>query len=80
MSVRNFWIECGIDGRKTDLKGGPQSKDGGFAMEILMREKGTISDKKIYVEGEVLRNGRLRLRAYSVPRSGNDHITLETER
>jgi len=33
--VRNFWIEVRIDGRKTPLRGGPMSKDGGFTLSIL---------------------------------------------
>lgn len=40
MAVRNFWIDAQIDGRSTCLTGGPQAKDGGFFMEIYMRDEG----------------------------------------
>lgn len=43
MSVRNFWIDAEIDGRKTDLSGGPRSKDGGMRITIFQREEGAIS-------------------------------------
>ncbi len=52
MSVRNFYIDCEIDGRKHRLTGGPRSKDGGFEMTITMREEGSISDTKLIVRGE----------------------------
>jgi len=35
--VRNFWVDCEIDGRRTDLCGGPRSKDGG--MEVVVRQR-----------------------------------------
>lgn len=47
MSVRNFWIEAEIDGRKTDLSGGPRAKDGEMRIVISQREEGAI--KKILV-------------------------------
>ena len=40
--VRNFWIEGNIDGYKSQIKGGPRSKDGGFDLRIYMRQKGEI--------------------------------------
>lgn len=43
MAIRNFWIECEIDGRKTTLTGGPQAKDGGFYLTIKMRDNGGIT-------------------------------------
>ena len=42
MAVRNFWIEAYIDGRKTVLSGGPQSKDGGMRIVIKQRSNGGI--------------------------------------
>ena len=41
-SVRNFWIEATIDGRKSRLEGGPVGKDGGMDVVIKMRDKGEI--------------------------------------
>ena len=40
MAMANFWIECIIDGRKTRLRGGPRAKDGGFRMDVRMRDEG----------------------------------------
>ena len=31
MAVRNFWIDGSIDGRATDVTGGPRSRDGGMS-------------------------------------------------
>lgn len=42
MPVRNFWIECNIDGRSTILAGGPRSKNGGFSLTVKMRDSGGI--------------------------------------
>jgi hypothetical protein len=42
MAIRNFWIEVHIDGRKTVLKGGPQSKNGGMRVNIFQRDHGMI--------------------------------------
>ena len=38
MALRNFWIDAKIDGRKTELEGGPQAKDGGLSVDILQRD------------------------------------------
>jgi len=43
MVVRNFWIEADIDGRKTELAGGPRRKDGGFDAVVYIRDDGEIS-------------------------------------
>ncbi len=42
MAVRNFWIEADIDGRKTELKGGPANKQGGLSCTIYQRDEGRI--------------------------------------
>lgn len=42
MAVRNFYLEAEIDGRKTDLHGGPQNKKGGMKVELYQRNKGEI--------------------------------------
>ena len=44
MATRNFWINVGVEGRKTPLAGGPRSKDGGMDVTLLVREDGGISD------------------------------------
>ena len=43
MAVRNWWIEADIDGRRTNLAGGPRNKDGGFELRIYQRDKGGIN-------------------------------------
>lgn len=40
MATRNWWISAAIDGRKTEMSGGPQDKDGGFSMTIFQRSEG----------------------------------------
>lgn len=42
MAVRNFWIDAEIDGRKTELCGGPRAKDGGMEITVYQRNKGQI--------------------------------------
>ena len=43
MAVRNFYIDTRIDGRKSKLTGGPQSKTGGLYTHITQRSDGTIT-------------------------------------
>lgn len=38
--MRNFYLTAGIDGRKTELCGGPQRKDGEMTVEIRQRDEG----------------------------------------
>jgi hypothetical protein len=42
MTVRNFWVDCDIDGRATVLSGGPKAKDGGMTVDILVRNTSRI--------------------------------------
>ena len=39
-NTRNFYLRAEIDGRKSELTGGPASKDGGMYVELLMRSEG----------------------------------------
>ena len=50
MATRNFWIEAQIDGLKTHLEGGPQSKDGGFELVICMRDQGSVK-RALIIQG-----------------------------
>ena len=78
MATRNFWIEADIDGRKTELAGGPRRKDGGFSMVIYMRNEGGI-DRPIKIDGFVKSDGSLMLRVTDKER--NEEIFLkETNR
>ncbi len=40
MSMRNFWVESFIDGRKTLLASGPRRKDGEMHTVIKVKEEG----------------------------------------
>ena len=40
MSLRNFWVESFIDGRKTLLASGPRRKDGEMHTTIKVKEGG----------------------------------------
>ena len=40
MALRNFWLEAKIDGRKTELKGGPRNKTGGMRTKVYVRDQG----------------------------------------
>lgn len=40
MALRNFWFTAKIDGRKTELSGGPQSREGGMRITIRQRDNG----------------------------------------
>lgn len=42
MAVRPFYIESHIDGRSTDLTGGPVNKMGEMRTTIYQREEGSI--------------------------------------
>lgn len=46
MSIRPFWVETVIDGRKNNLSGGPKAKDGCMRTSIYARDNGEV--KKVY--------------------------------
>lgn len=60
MNVRNFYLKAKIDGRKTELKGGPARKDGGFYQTLYIRNAGEIEDI-IHTEGYVTEEGKLKI-------------------
>lgn len=60
MAIRNFWIEADIDGRATNLAGGPRAKDGGFNLVIYQRSEGAII-KAATISGFAHEDGTLRL-------------------
>lgn len=49
-NVRNFWLEATIDGRQSVFTGGPQSKNGGFHLEVKQRSNGSVI-RTLTVEG-----------------------------
>lgn len=64
MPIRNFYIDCKIDGRKSRLTGGPRAKDGGFELTIYQRSEG---EKMVVlrVEGTVRDDEMLALNTYT---------------
>jgi len=44
MSIRNFWLEGSIPGRKTDVKGGPRRKEDGMTFRYYQRDNGCIRE------------------------------------
>lgn len=61
--VRNFWIKARIDGRQTELEGGPRSREGEFSQTIYIRDEGSIVTG-VNISGRVDREGKLRLEVY----------------
>lgn len=61
-NVRNFWIELTIDGAAKRIE--TRSKDGGFTLTILQRDKGGIIGA-LDIVGIAQRDGGLRLVASS---------------
>ena len=56
--VRNFYIKGSIDGRRTNLSGGPSRKDGGMVLNLTQRNNGSIekcASIECFADGDVLR-------------------------
>lgn len=73
MAVRNFWIDADIDGRQTELSGGPRAKDGGMSVIIKQRDAGEITTALRIRCGECC--GKLITRVYDV----NHNLLFEHE-
>lgn len=57
MAVRNFYIDCDIYGRKTNLTGGPANSIGGMYAILTQRDHGEITTAFTFncrVEGDEL--------------------------
>lgn len=77
-NVRNFWIEGTREDGK-DVKGwGPIGSENGFTLTVLMREEGSISEKKVVLKG-YSDGTTLTLRIATPGWHGND-IILQTVR
>ena len=78
--VRNFYIKGSIDGRKTDLTGGPSRKDGGMTLHLTQRNHGSIekcATIKCYAEGDVLKTIFVEWQNYFCRKDNkNNHETL----
>lgn len=75
-NIRNFWIECHIDGRTEPLTGGPVSKEGGFHMTIRQRDQEMISPHFLSLRGIAHESGGLDLQV----RHPNGQINVITVR
>lgn len=82
-NVRNFWVTAHIDGRRTDLEGGPSSRDGGIRLTIKQRDRGGIVTAA-HIDGRADADGRLVLALEPgtgvTARIDGDRIVIETAR
>jgi len=66
-NVRNFWLECEVDGRRETVACGPRAKDGGLRLKLKVRNRGEVHEvllltayvercnpEKLRVEGDFL--------------------------
>ncbi len=79
-NVRNFLINIMVDGKERKIEAGPVSKDGGFNISILMRDRGEISQKSLCVRGRALSDGSLKLSAWMAGNERNEEIVTVTQR
>lgn len=63
MAVRNWWIDAEVDGRQTDLSGGPRNREGGFHLTIYQRDEGSIVEA-VRLRGRVGYDGQLVLEGH----------------
>ena len=73
-NVRNFWLECEIDGRASNLSGGPVQRDGGFFLTIYMRDRGTVSEVG-WIKGSYNRNQKSLLLTWTLNKSYGQYRT-----
>lgn len=62
MAVRNFYVKANIDGRATNLGGGPASKTGEMTVRLYQRDDGAITDALLIECKE--RDGKLTTEVY----------------
>lgn len=76
-NVRNFWVDLDVDGRANSVGTGPQSKDGGLALFLYIRDEGKVA-KALTVRCYPAGNGNLVMHVYDS--NGQEVHTLETTR
>ena len=59
MHVRNFYVDGCVDGRQSNVSGGPKNKEGGMRLEVTQRNDGEVETAfviKSYVayDGELI--------------------------
>jgi hypothetical protein len=63
-SVRNFFLNIDVDGKKTSVATGPRGKGGGFRCRVLVRADGQVHHDDLTVEGVVRQDGLLELKVW----------------
>ena len=58
MATRNFYVEGDIDGRATELTGGPRNANGGMRLYVTQRDKGSIV-QAFTIRSWVMMDGKL---------------------
>jgi hypothetical protein len=71
--VRNFFLQIEVDGKKTPIRTGPRSKNGGFHCRLLIRTDGQVHNDDVTIEGRE-RNGLLYLTIWA----GGENIFRRT--
>lgn len=78
--VRNFWIECEIDGQVRRIATGPAARSGGFSLTVFVRDRGTVR-RALEIYGAADRYGeRITLSAQIVGDDRQRPIHLATAR
>jgi hypothetical protein len=73
--VRNFFVTGTVDGQASEIRRGPQGKNGGFSLTVNVRENGDISNKSLIVNGFSQKDGTLRLEVLNSGRLVHEIIT-----
>ena len=79
MAVRPFYMEANVDGRTSQLSGGPKSKSGGMDVTIYQRDNGDISKVFRIESNSTMRDGKLILVTSVFDKKGNIVAQEETE-
>lgn len=58
MATRNFYVEGHVDGRASDLTGGPRNREGGMRLYVTQRNHGSI-ETAFTLRSWVMVDGRL---------------------
>jgi hypothetical protein len=74
--TRNFWVDVDIDGRRTQLSGGPCGRRGEFSATFYIRDQGSVL-RAVAVTGRAMSDGTLSIdvsAAGDVAQSTTGHI------
>lgn len=79
MAVRPFYMEANVDGRASQLSGGPKSKGGGMGVTIYQRDNGAVSRIFRIESSSTMRDGKLILVTSVFDKKGSIVAQEETE-